>query len=238
MKINPSAIFIAAVLSSTIAHAVDFEASVGMSKFNSAMPGLWYTPGFENNLGKMESKGGEFAIVKNIWGSASGQYGLNLRGSYVYLGSIHTSAQSPNRNTRTVQGRWVGEDFIDARPGNPCDGTCNNLAEFNGSGHDMGLTLQLEPYVRYKGYKLGVNAGLYEHRTTWAVDVNNLWDGLENHDVTVESEAKWTAGKVIGVSVEKNNFIVRLQYFMTPLVGGKYPQPYDRVYMLSVGYKF
>lgn len=226
------------ICSATSAQALDFEASVGHTKYNSALDTLWATPGFESNIDKMHATSGEFAVNHNIWQSESGQYGLDLRGSYVYLGSVKTTAQSPNRNTNTVQGQWVGEDFLGARAGNPCDGACNNLATFNGTGHDMGVTLQLEPYVKYKGYRLGVNGGYFHHRVTWGVGVQNIWDGIENKNIVVESEGKWTAGKVLGVSVQKENLTIRAQYFMTPLTGGKYPQAWDKAFMLSIGFKF
>lgn len=92
------------------------------------------------------------------------------------------------------------------------------LAEFVGSGYAQGIALTLEPYYRYRGFRIGVEAGLFIYRPTWDETEIGYQDTPESAPISVSVHTSHAAlyGKVIGVSIGRGPFRVAYKHYVLP----------------------
>lgn len=182
------------------ASAVNFEMGIGGSGYQDRGDGFWIQEGFPNKM-QMAAPAFEVGITGDAW--TRGRYGLAWHADWVWLGTIHTSAQATpsdeNYNLKTKS----------------CNGPCWPMSTFNGSGHDQGFIFTLEPYVTVGGYRLGVEAGPYLHKSIWSENVPN-WrpsPDAEPTPIAVQNENRWAWGSVVGASISRGNFTLSYKYF-------------------------
>lgn len=229
-----SAAVAATVGCASVAHAdsitdyIHLEAAIGGAAYQRGPNGLWMQDGFQHEL-HLTAPATEVGFTGNI---IQRQYwGIDWHADWAWLGTVHTNALVPSANTNTTSGRWVGPDLVGVNAANPCSGPCNNLSRFIGSGHDQGFMLTLEPHADYGGWRFGIEAGPYIHRSTWSEDVLN-WvssPGAAPQNIHVAYKPQWLLGYVAGASVGYKNFSITYQYFGNK-VNGTASNPYQPIW--------
>lgn len=239
-------LFLIALAFCANAHAFDspkpeFDIDLGVTKFRSS-EGLWYVSTFEHEL-KLTSPSGSVGVTFNLIDGEN--YGLDIRGAFVYFGSAHTHALVPSFKTNVREGGFVGNDFKGAVP-DPCYGECTHMSTFTGTGSDRGVALTLEPYWRHAGAKYSFIIGPVYHKSTWNVDVLGLNASANDPDYNAHVEYKvgWRPGATIGVSYKKGNIVIRYQWFYLPPKRhdeqgiDTYPPAWTSLHMFSIGIRF
>jgi hypothetical protein len=233
MKKLPLLLLLPAVFS----NAANFDANVGISRYMHADDGFWYLSMFDHSL-KLTAPAVDIGVSGNV--VDYGNSGLDWRVGAVYLGSAKSNAAIPSPFSNTKQGKFVGQDFIGAHPKTPCHGKCTKMSQFDGSGHEFGVTIAAQPYYKYNDYKISGIAGVFIHKSTWSENVKDLYNPDETkYSTVVETDKKFRFGTVLGASVTKNDFVFKYQYlFMPPNNTGLYPPIWRGAHVVSVGYQF
>jgi hypothetical protein len=189
------------------------EAGIGGSAYQHAANGTWYQDGFEHRF-DLTAPAIEGGFTGDLFQAE--HWGVSWHADFVWLGTVHTQAMATpddaNYNAKTKG----------------CNGPCLPLADFLGSGHDMGVMFTLEPHVDYGGWRFGVEGGPYLHRDTWAVNVLNdqRWSSSPIN-LHVAYSSGWNLGYVLGTSIGYKHFSVAYQYFRN---AGKSSDPYPPVW--------
>jgi hypothetical protein len=192
-----------ALVFSTATHAeswFNFEAGIGGAAYQSGPDGLWLQQGFEHKL-NLSAPAIEAGFTGNILQRPS--WGLDWHLDYVWLATIHTQGKAVPDANYNLQTKT-------------CNGPCLPFANFTGSGHDQGFMLTLEPHYDYRGFRFGVEAWPYLHRSTWSADATNQVDffGQTPRSTHFEHDPKWQLGAVVGASVGYKNFALKYQYLL------------------------
>ncbi len=224
----------------SVSDYVHFEAGVGGAAYKNGPDGLWRQDGFEQKL-QLTAPSFEVGFTGPIFQRET--WGVDWHLDWSWLGTIHTDAMVPSANTNTASGQWVGPDLVGVNKANPCNGPCSNLSRFIGSGHDQGFMFTLEPHYDYRGWRFGVEAGPYLHRSTWSEDVVN-WVGARGdapQNIHVEYKPQWLIGYVVGASVGRGNFSIAYQYFQNRTKGSAsnpYPAIWQGTHVLMAKYHY
>lgn len=215
-----------ALLTAPAAHAWDFEAAVGQTKYADRGNGFWYQEGLPYDL-NLKSTGLQLGVVQSVtdW--------LDFHATYVYLGRANSDAiATPDDNNY---------DFVNHR----CKGECIARSRFRGSGDVHGIALTLEPHVDYKGWRLGVSAGPFLYVARWSVTVDD-WIPVEGagppRTIRADHKAKLNLGAVIGVSFGRGPISVQYQRFFdqprSNEPAGDFPPIWRHTDMLSLRYRY
>lgn len=189
---------------SSVAHAeswLQFEAGVGGAAYQHGANGLWYQDGFQHRL-DLTAPAIEVGLTGDIYQAS--HWGISWHADWAWLGTIHTQAMATpsddNYNAKTKS----------------CNGKCWPLANYLGSGHDQGFLVTIEPHYDVGGWRFGVEAGPYLHKSTWSVDVANWVSSPTATPINlhVENWHRWTLGAVVGASIEYKRFALQYLYFM------------------------
>jgi hypothetical protein len=190
---------------------------------------------------KLNAPAVDIGITENLWKSEKDRWGIDLREGLVYLGQTSINAKVPSHHTNTTSGHWVDPDFVGAKP-DPCSGTCNDLSTFDGSGHEIGATITLQPYWKSRDdIKISLIGGVFLHRTTFNEHVTHLdWSSTSPfYDTDVSTNTGIRFGSVWGVAAQKGHMVVKYQYFSTPgNLAGNYPPPWHGIHMVTIGWSF
>lgn len=220
----------------SITDYIHFETGIGSTAYQRSAEGTWWQNGFRHEL-NLTAPAFRTGLTGNIW--QRGSYGVDWHADYAWLGTVHTNAAIPTPKTNTTSGHWQGPDFVGYNTANPCSGPCDNMSEFNGSGHDMGIMLTLEPHYDVGAWRIGIEAGPYIHRATWTIDVSNWYDSVAGafHALHVPSGPRWRVSWTAGISVSRGPFSVRYSYFANGSTGGN-PPGWSGAHTLMVMYRF
>lgn len=206
---------------------LQFEAGVGTSAYVRGGDGLWVQDGFQHKVDLTAP-----AIEAGITGDLlqHEHWGLSYHVDWVWLATIHTQSMATpsdeNYNLATKR----------------CNGPCWPLANYIGAGHDMGVMATIEPHYDVGGWRLGVEAGPYLHKSTWSVDVAHWVSSPTATPINlhVENWHRWTLGAVVGASIEHKRFALRYLYFMngTPSSSANpYPPIWSGTHVLLATYR-
>jgi hypothetical protein len=187
------------LLLSTTSFAQTLEAGVGVSRYLDGMDGWWYQQPFPHQL-HLAAPAVEIGLTGSAFTLGADDVAWHL--DWAYLGSVHTKAlavtSDANYNPHTHQ----------------CYKPCWPLAEFDGSGHSHGIVGTLEPLWTVGEYQIGVELGVYYHRSTWAVNVYG-WVPSQfaaPSNIFVGASTKWLIGGVTGLTVHRNGYYVKYQF--------------------------
>ncbi|KXU82451.1 hypothetical protein CI15_33510 [Paraburkholderia monticola] len=209
------------------AHAESFfnaEAGIGGTAYTQAADGLWLQEGFPHKVQLTAP-----AIEAGFTGDAyqAEHWGVSWHLNYAWLGAIHSTGYATsdaNYNLATKTERV-------AMP----------LANFSGSGHDMGFLATIEPHYDYAGWRFGVEAGPYYHRPTWTADATNQvnYIGQTPYQSHFVDEEGWHLGYVVGASVAYRRLSVRYQYFANgSKAGNPIPALWTHAHVLTMNYRW
>jgi hypothetical protein len=213
------------------AHAQDwfqFEAGIGAAAYQRGPDGLWVQDGFEHKL-HLTAPAIEVGLTGDLYQAT--HWGLSWHADWAWLGTIKSqSLATPSDANYNVTTKG-------------CNGPCWPLANYNGTGHDQGFMLTLEPHYDYAGWRFGVEAGPYIHRSSWAEDVTG-WVSSPTATPTnlhVRNRAQWRVGEVFGASVGYRNLTIAYQFFRnsTPVSSSDpYPPIWRSTHLLVMKYRY
>lgn len=198
-------------LASVAAHAdsisdyVHLELGAGVSHYDKMPDNTWYQQGMQHSLGLSAPvlMGG---LTGPIYTRES--WGVDWHVDYVSLGHVSSQCEctpdDANYDTQTHHLRPVIHDVPNAN--------------FVGNGNVQGVALMLEPYFRYRGFRIGAQAGLFPYRPNWDVSIYN-WQGDTNvapQTLHASTPHGVQIGKVVGVSVSRGNFGISYQHYILP----------------------
>jgi hypothetical protein len=207
---------------------IRFETGIGGSGYVRGGDGYWIQDGFQHHL-QLTAPAVEAGLTGDLIQRDS--WGVSWHADYVWLGTVHTQGlatpSDENYNLKTKA----------------CNGPCWPMANYVGTGHDSGFILTLEPHYDSNGWRYAVEYGPYIYRSTWTEHVYH-WVSTPTaapQDITVENQAKWKTGSVVGTSISHGNFTLAYQYFFNEThvtSGNQYPPIWRGTHALMLKYKF
>lgn len=201
------------------AHAVQFEAGLGVSHTQPQPNGTWYQEGFPYQL-DLNHASWYIGVREKI------DDRLSVHVDYVSFGIIHADAIATP----------VDANYNPAT--HSCVGGCVAESRFVGSGRSDGLKVAAQWAPNDNGFSL--IGGLFVFRPRWHTMVYNWTPSVDIPPRTIEHSIKqrWTVRPVIGVAYRKGGWELRLeQYFNKPFDSTDTGLTKGTT-MLSVGYSF
>lgn len=216
------------LLAPLVAHAVSFEAGVSSTNYGTQGDGTWYQQGMPHVL-NTKTYGFSAGVTGGLWDR--GSYGVDWHVDYVNLGHLSSVCTctpiDQNYDTRT-------HTLVP----NPVP-VAN--AQFVGNGDAQGVAFTLEPWVRYQGFRFGLEAGLFPYRPTWNETVYN-WQGDLGapRTITANTPHALQIGQVVGLNVGRGNLTVSLKHYWLPTKfdNAHYPAIWKGATIVELKYKF
>lgn len=202
------------------AHAVDIETAIGVSQYKDRGDGYWLQEGFPNTL-HLQRPAASVGLTGDVLGIA-------YHADWNYLGNVHTVALATSDANYNLINKG-------------CNGPCQKLQDFTGAGHDQGVSLTLQPFVEFEGYRIGGEFGPYIHKSVWAEYVPDwlAYDGAAPQPITVHNYNRWVVDRVMGVSISRGRYFVNYRYFQNQDRGGDTTGAiWSSTHVVSVGYRF
>jgi hypothetical protein len=90
-------------------------------------------------------------------------------------------------------------------------------AQFIGNGNAQGVAFTIEPWMKYRGWRFGVEAGLFPYRPAWDETIYN-WQGDLGAPRTIHANTPHALqlGQVVGISVGRGRMRVSLSHYWLP----------------------
>jgi hypothetical protein len=186
------------------AHALSFEAGVSSTNYGTQGDGTWYQQGMPHVL-NTKTYGFSAGITGSLW--ARGAYGVDWHVDFVSLGHVSSTCDctpiDSNYNTQTHS--------LVANPVPVAN------AQFVGNGQAQGVALTVEPWIRYRGRRFGIEAGLFPYRPSWDETIYN-WQVQPGVSQTlhVSTPHGLQLGQVVGINVGQGNLTVGLKHYWLP----------------------
>ncbi|MGN6661602.1 MAG: hypothetical protein ACTHKN_21665 [Achromobacter mucicolens] len=204
-----AAIAAAVMLAAPMAHAdsisdyVRLEAAIGQSRYTAQSDGTYYQEGMPHQL-KLNAPAWSAGFTGPVYRSAS--WGVDWHVNYTDLGRVSVDC--------TCTPLDANYDLATKRKGDMAIPD----AHFQGSGRARGVALTLEPYVMYRGWRFGIEGGLFPYRPEFDVTVSDLAYSMDGPRTTINASTPRAVqlGKVIGVSVGRGNFRVAYKHYVLP----------------------
>lgn len=201
------------------AHAVEFEAGLGVAQTQRQDNGTWYQEGFPYSL-DLTKKAFYLGVREQITPTVSAHV------DYVNFGILHTDAIAT-----------TDDNYDPVAHG--CKGTCVAQSHFVGSGRSDGLKVAAQ-WMPGGDKGFGLIGGVFLFKPSWKVTVYDWTLAYDMPPRTIQHsiQSRWTLRPVIGVSYRIDRFDLRLEHYFN--------KPYDSVNtgitksttMLSLGYSF
>jgi len=184
---------------------VHLELGAGVSRYETQGDGTWYQEGMQHDLGLSAP-----VLLGGLTGPlyTRESWGIDWHIDYVSLGHVSSQCEctpvDANYNTQTHS--------LIANP------VPVPNADFVGNGNAQGVALTIEPYLRYRGWRVGVEGGLFPYRPNWNEVISNWSPGPGNKTgtITAETPHAWEIGEVMGLSVGHGPFSVAYQHYFLP----------------------
>ncbi|MBB3004347.1 hypothetical protein FHX57_006729 [Paraburkholderia tropica] len=213
MKIFHTAIIAGMALALTIssAHAdsisdyVHLELGAGVSWYQTLSDGVWYQQGMQHSLGLSAPvlMGG---FTGPLWKRES--WGIDWHADYVSLGHVSSQCEcTPDDANYSTQTHSLVANQ------NPVPN-----ANFVGNGNAQGIELTLEPYVLYRGWRFGLEGGIFPYRPSWDETIYG-WQGdmsVAPKTLTAHTPRSIQLGEVVGLNVGRGPLTVALQHYFLP----------------------
>jgi hypothetical protein len=193
------------VRAGSITDYLHFELGAGVSWYQPIGDGVWVQYGMPHNLNLSAPvlMGGLTGPVleRNSWG-------VDWHIDYVYLARVTSqcSCTPIDSNYNVVTHALV-----------PNPVPVPN-AQFDGSGDAQGIAITLEPYLKYRGWRLGVSAGLFPYRPSWNETITGWTDvpGTATTNLTANTPHAVQLGELVGVSIGHGPVSVSYQHYWLP----------------------
>lgn len=185
------------------AYAVQLEAGVGTTRYTIQGDGTWYQKAMPNKV-DMDSMGYLLGLTGNVWRGEKG--GLDWHADYVNLGHISSFCRCT-----TIDADYDMKNHRLFKTETP-------IADYSGHGTAHGFKLSLAPYVTLGKWDVGVEGGVFVHRSNWQMKVygwSNVIGGAKV-DGRHDTPQKWTSSKMLGVFVRHERLTVAYSYYRLP----------------------
>jgi hypothetical protein len=202
-----------------------FEAGAGMTYY-TLTDGKWFQEGALDDHVVSHAPALSIGLTGNVIDRP--RWGVDWHADLNYFGSISASCQCTvsdgdyNKVTKTVRAGAITESYY-------------------GSGHAAGISLMLEPYFKYQGWKLGAAAGVFGYRKTWTENVSG-WDGNfgdpQPVPVHLESAHGISFAPAIGADISRGRLTLSYRYYFTSRNEGNTPPLWDDVQTVEMKYRF
>lgn len=204
---------------------VHLELGAGVSWYHPLADGTWYQQGMPHDLG-LSAPALMAGFTGPVWQRES--WGVDWHADYVYLARVHSSClctSDENYNAKTRA------EISNA--------TTVPLAQYTGSGNAQGIALTLEPYVRYRGFRIGVEGGLFPYRPQWDETVTSVAN-LSPYTIYAHTPHAIQLGEVVGVSVGRGPWSISYQHYFLPTRydDTHYPAIYNAADVVMLRYRF
>lgn len=211
-----------------LAHAesfFQFEAGIGAADYLTT-DGKWYQEGAQGNRVTSHAPAVSIGVMGNVFEQS--RWGIDWHADLNYFGSVSAQCQctisDDDYNTSTHQ----------VRPGAVTE-------SYYGSGHAVGVSLMLEPYVTYSGWKFGAAGGVLGYRKTWTESVSG-WPGNFGNPqpvpVHLESSHGISFAPAVGADILYKRFTLSYRYYFTSRNEGAVPPLWDDIQTLMLQYRF
>lgn len=115
-------------------------------------------------------------------------------------------------------------------------------ADFIGGGNAQGVALMLEPYVRYRGWRIGIEAGIFPYRPAWDETVYNwtIVPGVAPTTISAHTSHGVQLGRVVGVSIGRGPLSISYQHYWLPTryTDGQFQALWTGADVLIMTYRF
>lgn len=189
----------------SITDYVRLEFGAGVSRYSTQGDNIWYQQGMSHSLG-LSAPVLSAGFTGPLWQRES--WGVDWHVNYVSLGHVSSQCEctpdDANYDTQTHHLRPVQHAVPNAN--------------FVGNGNAQGIAITLEPYVKYRGWRFGLEGGLFPYRPAWNMSIYN-WQGdtsIAPQTLHVDTPHAWQLGKVVGISVGRGPFSVVYQHYILP----------------------
>ena len=198
--------FTTPVHADSVSDYLNFEIGAGVSKYSLLGDGIWIQQGMEHSLG-LSAPVLSAGFTGSIWQRDS--WGIDWHVDYVYLGHVSSQCEcTPVDANYNLSSHTIKSPMPVPVPN----------ANFVGNGNAQGVALTLEPYLRYHGWRIGLEGGLFPYRPAWDVSVYGWSDtpGLPTKTVQAHTPRGIRIGSLVGLSVGRGPLSVSLQYYFLP----------------------
>lgn len=199
--------FLVALLASpahadSISDYVRLELGIGVSRYQAQGDGTWYQQGMPHSLG-LSAPVLAAGFTGPLW--TAEKWGIDWHVNYVSLGHVSSDCtctpMDENYDTKTHKKLGL-YNVPDAR--------------FVGNGNAQGVALTIEPYVRYRGFRFGIEGGLFPYRPSWDVQVSNWAVGGTPTTLNIGTPHGIQLGGIVGASVSRGPFTLSYQHYFLP----------------------
>jgi hypothetical protein len=230
-SVNSAAVAVALALACSSANAESFfqiEAGISSANYATQGDGTWYQQGLPHVL-NIHTYGFSAGFTGALYDR--GTWGVDWHVDYVNLGHISSSCDctpiDSNYNTQTHQ---LVSDPIPVQN-----------AQFIGNGNAQGVAFTLEPWMKYRGWRFGLEAGLFPYRPAWNETIYN-WQGDLGAPRTIHANTPHALqlGEVAGVNVGRGNFTLGLKHYWLPTKfdNSHYPAIWKGAWVVEGKYRF
>ncbi len=176
------------------AHAAQLEIGAGIAHAQTNGNGTWYQEGFPHTLQLTQP-----AVE------------LGVTGRFTQHMAWHVDAVSLGRYASNSEDVLPDANYSPTSPTH-CNGPCNPLANFIGSGRVYGVQALLS---RYTGgaWRFGVEGGPFLYHETWRMDVPNWYASDGTHYDIQTYGSQWTLGAVVGATVQHGAWTLALRHY-------------------------
>jgi hypothetical protein len=220
----------AAARADSITDYVHAEMGAGVSWYGAAQDGRWFQKGMEHDLGLSAP-----VLLAGFTGPlyTRESWGIDWHIDYVSLGHVSSQCEcTPIDANYSLQTHSLKTPLPVDVPN----------ANFVGNGNAQGIAITIEPYVLYKGWRLGVEAGIFPYRPNWNETVTN-WTVVPNtptSTVYADTPHAWQVGGVVGASIGRGPLSVSYQHYILPTRsdGGRSPAIWSGANVILVRARF
>lgn len=207
---------------------VHMELGAGVSRYNTAADGQWYQQGMSHSLGLSAP-----VLMAGFTGPLYQReaWGVDWHINYVSLGHVSSECECTpmDQNYSTQQHKFLGLYNVPN-------------ANFVGNGNAQGIALTIEPYFRYRGWRFGLEGGIFPYRPSWDEEIYN-WSpgpGVPTSTISANTPHAWQLGEVVGVSVGRGPLSISIQHYFLPtrFDAQHYPAIWKGADVLMARYRF
>ena len=211
------------VLAIRAAWGAQVEIGTGIAHASTNGNGTWYQEGFAHTLDLTQPA-----------------FEVGLTGRITPHMAWHVDAVSLGRYASNSLDVLPDANYSPTSPTH-CNGPCNPLANFIGSGRVYGVQALLSRHTA-GAWRVGVEGGPFLYHETWRLDVPNWYapDGTYYDIQTYGSQ--WAWGAVVGATVAHGPWSLALRYY-TDGKGfnghvGNWPPLWSGQTVVMIGYRF
>jgi hypothetical protein len=208
-SVNSAAVAVALALACSSANAASFfqiEAGISSSNYATQGDGTWFQQGLPHVL-NIHTYGFSAGFTGALYDRDT--WGVDWHVDYVNLGHVSSTCEcTPQDSNYDFQ-----KHVLIVQPGWNAP-----MANFVGNGNAQGVAFTLEPWMKYRGWRFGFEAGLFPYRPAWDETIYGWQVDPNTPQQTIHANTPHALqlGEVAGVNVGRGNFTIGLKHYWLP----------------------